>query len=326
MRPKYIDSQAGCQCRPPCRRVGISGMILCDYMKKQNVVIIGQGEIGKAVHSLLKMKHRVAIECWDVDVKACPIKKPLEDVVPNSDFLFLCIPSWAIRVAAKDIVPHLKKTTTVVSVSKGIDRNGNKTVDELLKEVFPKTQPVALLSGPMLAEEIMAGKLSAAVVASRAPAIRNRVMALFEKTPLRLAPTDDMRGAALCGVLKNVYTIGFAAASELGAGDNYRGYYLMLAHEEMGMILNELGGCSDTAYSYAGLGDFIATAFSRYSKNNEYGTTLAKEGRVLFESEGSISIRPLKELLGKKFNRFCLLARIGEIVERKRAPNSILKI
>ena len=295
-------------------------------MKKQNIAIIGQGEIGKAVHSLLKAKHKVSVECWDVDVKACPVKKPLGDVIPNADIVFLCIPSWAIRAAAKDICPHLRKSAIVVSVSKGIDRSGNKTVDELLREVLPSTQPFALLSGPMLAEEIMAGKLAAAVVASPLASVQKRLLALFEKTPLRLSSTRDVHGTALCGVLKNVYAIGFAAASALGGGDNYRGYYMMLAHEEMGMVIKDLGGRPETAYTYAGLGDFVATAFSGYSKNNEYGTILAKEGRVMFESEGSVSIRPLKELLGKKMAKYCLLSRIADIVMRKRAPKTILSV
>jgi glycerol-3-phosphate dehydrogenase (NAD(P)+) len=295
-------------------------------MKKQSVVIIGQGEIGKAVYTVLKPKHRVSIECWDVDVKACPVKKPLDVIIPKADVVFLCIPSWAIRIAAKDLFDHLKRSTIVVSISKGIDRDADETVDMLLTDVFPKSQPCALLSGPMLAEEMMVGKLSAAVVASTSPIVRKRIMRLFEGTPLRLMPTSDMRGAALCGVLKNIYAIGFAVATTLGCGDNFRGYYMMLVLEEMGRVVNALGGKSETAYTYAGLGDFVATAFSQYSKNHEYGVTLAKEGRVNFDSEGSVSIKPLLELLGKKSKNFCLLERIALIVSRKRAPKTILTI
>ena len=295
-------------------------------MKKQNIVIIGQGEIGKALYVILKSKHDVSIECWDVDVKACPVKKPLESIIPKANIVFLCIPSWAIRLAAKDLFDHLKKTTLVVSVSKGIDRDGNRTVDELLHDVFPKSQPYALLSGPMLAEELVVGKLSAAVVASKHKSAASLLMQLFKGTALRLSASTDLRGTAICGVLKNIYAIGFAMATTLGAGDNYRGYYLLLVLEEMSGIVKALGGHPDTAYTYAGLGDFAATAFSQYSKNHEYGATLAKEGRVHFDSEGSVSIKPLQELLGKKAKQFCLLNRIGDIVSRKRKPKSILDI
>jgi glycerol-3-phosphate dehydrogenase (NAD(P)+) len=295
-------------------------------MKKQNVVIIGQGEIGKALYKLLRTKHNVAIECWDVDVKACPVKKPLDIIIPKANIVFLCIPSWAIRLAAKDLFQYLKKTTLVVSVSKGIDRDRDETVDELLREVFPKSQKYALLSGPMLAEEMLAGKLSAAVVASKDKNAFELLKYLFKGMPLRLSPSTDLRGTALCGVLKNIYSIGFAMATTLGAGDNYRGYYLMLVLEEMSGVISALGGHPNTAYTYAGLGDFTATAFSQYSKNHEYGVTLAKKGRVPFESEGSISIKPLRELLGKKEKQFYLLNLISDIVSGKRKPRSILDI
>lgn len=304
------------------RRIEYTTFIL---MPKQ-IVIVGQGPAGKAVHHLLKStKHKVSIECWDIDIKVCPARKPLDEIIPKADILFLCIPSWAIRAASKDLGHLIKNTTRIVSVSKGLDRSTEKTIGELLKEVFPSNKNIALLSGPMLATELQEGKVGAAVIASPSPAVQKDLKEVFQKTKLRVTTSNDIQGTALCGILKNIYSIGLGMAQALHPCDNFRGIFAQETVDEMTRIVKKLGGKKETVYSYAGIGDLIATGFSKYSKNHTYGRTIVEtKKKPDFESEGSVSVGPLAKRLKGSHTEFPIFKKIHDIVLKGKDPKTIL--
>jgi glycerol-3-phosphate dehydrogenase (NAD(P)+) len=293
----------------------------------KNIVIIGQGEIGKAIMFLLSVCEKdLSLECWDVDVHLCPDRKPLARIIPNADVLFLCIPSWAMRSAARKIRSYLRRRTIIVLISKGLDRSSGKTVDELIDELFSILQPTVLLSGPMLAEEIMEGKAAAAVAASVRRRSRETVTDLFRGTALRLTPIADVRGAALCGILKNIYAIGFGAAQAMHPGDNFRGLYVQRTLEEMERVVVKLKGKRKTVRSLAGVGDLVATGFSKHSKNHEYGKDLALKGEAHFDCEGSVSLDVMKKMIGPYAKTLPLFMTICSVVHHKRPAENILEI
>jgi glycerol-3-phosphate dehydrogenase (NAD(P)+) len=294
----------------------------------KRIVIIGQGPAGKAVlHLLKKTKHKVSIECWDIDIKVCPARKPLETILPKADVLFLCIPSWAIRAAAHDLGSLIKAQTPIVSVSKGLDRTSEKTIGELLKEVFPSSKHIALLSGPMLATELLEGNIGAAVIASPSKSVQEELKAVFKGTKLRITTSNDIQGTALCGILKNIYSIGLGIAQALHPGDNFRGIFAQETVDEMTRIVIKLGGKKETVYSYAGIGDLIATGFSKHSKNHTYGRILVETGKKPdFDSEGSVSVGPLAKKLGIAQKDFPIFKTIHDIVLKKKNPKTILHL
>lgn len=294
----------------------------------KRIVIIGQGPAGKAILKLLEhTKNNVSIECWDIDVKVCPNRKPLESIIPAADILFLCIPSWAIRVASNDLRQYIKPQTRIVSVSKGLDRSTEKTVGELLQEVFPKNKNIGLLSGPMLATELQDGKYGAGVIASPSKALQEDVREVFKKTPLFITTSTDIKGVALCGILKNIYSIGLGIAQSLHPGDNFRGMFAQQTLDEMTRIVKKLGGKPETVYSYAGVGDLIATGFSKHSKNHTYGKTIVEtNAKPHFDSEGSISVGPLAKKLKATKKEFPIFITIHGIVLKGKDPKEILKL
>jgi glycerol-3-phosphate dehydrogenase (NAD(P)+) len=196
----------------------------------------------------------------------------------------------------------------------------------MIDKVFSDEQPTVLLSGPMLAEELVVGKPGAAVAASESKRSRQTVTELFKGTRLHVDETSDVRGVALCGILKNIYAIGFSMAQALRPGDNYRGLYVRMTIEEMSRILPALGGKRDTVCSYAGIGDLIATGFSKHSKNHEYGKILALTGEVFFDSEGSVSLKPMSKRIGALRKDLVLFSKIHSIVLNQKPPSIILDI
>lgn len=282
------------------------------------VVILGAGDIGSAVHDLVK--RHASVEMWDSAKGKVPNQQPLKHIIPQADIVFLCLPSWCTRQALRSLLPHLSSRTVVVSLAKGIEVKTRLTVDGMMAGVLSKEQPTALLLGPMLATEIRAGLKASAVVASRQRAAAKKVMDLFAPTDLRLRYSSDVRGAALASVLKNVYALSLGIVEGLEWGGNRKGWIAAQAIKEMGEMISTLDGGWQTAFSDAGVPDFIATGFSRYSKNRTVGEMLVSGKPLPYRSEGLVSLPPLLKILGAKQKRFLLLQRIvAVIIKRKNA-------
>ncbi len=150
------------------------------------------------------------------------------------------------------------------------------------------------------------------MLGTRSQAAERMARELFDQTNIVIESTSDVRGAALCGVLKNIYACGFGMIDRKW-GWNMKGWYVSRALVEMADITAILGGRRETAQGTAGVGDFIATCFSKYSSNVRAGRLISMRKKSGPE-EGVVSIRPLLKKLGSRKNRFPLVLTIAEMV------------
>ena len=74
---------------------------------------------------------------------------------------------------------------------------------EVIKDVLPG-RPVAALSGPNLAKEIMAGQAAASVVATHDLEVAAALQAIFQSGLFRVYINHDVVGVEMGGALKNV--------------------------------------------------------------------------------------------------------------------------
>jgi glycerol-3-phosphate dehydrogenase (NAD(P)+) len=272
-----------------------------------NIGIIGYGEIGSAIHSVLKGKPDIKVRPWDVNTEKYPNQGTLESVVQECDLIFLCIPSWTLRGVLHSVHLHLKEGVPLISLSKGIEAETCKTTDILLQEMVPG-HPVGILAGPMIAEELMAGKQTTGIIGSEDSNVRKFVASLFKGTALHIRGSADVRGVALCGVLKNTYVLGLGIADGLELGVNAKGVLISRAVKEIRFIVKTLGGKTSTVLSEAGLGDLFTTGESPNSRNHAVGIDIGKNtiGANL-QSEGTMSIPCFKKLLEAELARLPFL-------------------
>ncbi|HTM67905.1 MAG TPA: hypothetical protein VL426_01260 [Candidatus Binatia bacterium] len=260
-----------------------------------HVAIIGAGNLGAALADILK--DVADVRSWDKDPAKSPPGATLEGSLKDASHAFLCLPSWTLTKALADVTPFLSPGAVIVGMSKGIETDKGRTVDELLAETAGG-RPWAIMSGPMLAAELSAGMTGGAVIASPDEAARESTLDLFKKGRLAVEPSSDARGVALCGVLKNVYAVGLGIGAALGWSDNLRGMYVSLAVREAVLILTSLGGQGATVLGPAGVADLVATGFSPHSRNRRFGEEIVKNGSCPLESEGCASLPPLMARLG----------------------------
>ena len=251
-----------------------------------NILIIGGGEIGQAVAKLLSVHHQPII--FDREQTRGNTTQSLAELVIGAQIIFLAVPARALPEVLAELGPILDPATTLVGLSKGVTDEG-EFVGEVLARALPK-QPWALLSGPMLAEEIMAGKRAYALVASADQAVADLVVNLFSQSLLRVKTTNDVRGLNVVGVTKNIYTLGLAIADALALGANSYGVLVAQALLEMTLIITHLGGAEATVWSWAGVGDLVATAGSEHSQNRAVGEGLVANSQSELASEGSLAL------------------------------------
>ncbi|MFH1253359.1 MAG: NAD(P)-dependent oxidoreductase [Candidatus Uhrbacteria bacterium] len=280
------------------------------------IVIIGAGEIGQALALVLKSK-KVVIEMWDRDLSRVPKQKPLEEIIPTADYVFLCVPSQAVRLAVLSFKNLLAKKTGVICLSKGVELKTQKIMPEVLQEVLSVGQPVAMMGGPMLAEELRQGKPGVSVLATKNPKAFQELVRLFSGTLVRLELTNDVVGTAWSGVLKNVFAMALGMVDGLGWGANAQAWLLGECLTEMEQIAVMMGGKTNTVCYTAGLSDLVATGFSPYSKNRETGRIIVQTqkccvGGLVRHSprdggEGAISFPAIWKKLGAKGKSFPIL-------------------
>lgn len=284
------------------------------YFMSQKAVIMGMGRIGCAMKYL--MNKQVEVECYDTNPGRVEEQKSLQEIIPEADVVFVCVPSWVLRTCLEEIRPLLSSKTILISLCKGIEQETHKTMELVIEESLPSGQAFGVLIGPMMAEELIKDLGGVGVVGSSQKNVFEILRAMISPS-LRLLFSQDVHGVALAGVLKNVYALGMGILDALQWGQNRKGWFVCQSVKEMIFLTRKLGGKEETILGPAGLGDFIATGFSQYSNNRSVGETLVKEGLCKKDSGGKVSIESLEVLVEEYLCDLPILSALNQIVNKQ---------
>ncbi len=283
------------------------------------VAIIGGGEIGQAIKALLVPGSLIGI--LDKEASRSTLAEPAE--LAGALVVFVGVPSQFIRAALSEYLPHLKPEAIVVALTKGLEQGSNKLVPEILAEVLPG-RPWALLAGPMIAEEILAGRHTAALVAAGPGASADLISAVLDQTKIKLTTTSEIKALALLSALKNIYAIGFGLLAGLEAGTNTQAVFTTAALKEMVKILELEQAPTLLAYDLPGLGDLLATGLSPGSLNRQVGLALAR-GETPPVSEGVHAIKYLHARLDDQTASLPLFTALQQIITAGADPRSLIE-
>ncbi|MGA5343526.1 NAD(P)H-dependent glycerol-3-phosphate dehydrogenase [Streptomyces griseoincarnatus] len=195
----------------------------------------------------------------------------------GADFLVLSIPAQSLRESLALWTPHIGRDTVIVSLMKGIERDTDLRASEVITEVTGiPAERVAVLSGPNLAREIMAGQPAAATVACPDEATAIRVQQACHTSYFRPYTSTDVTGCELGGAVKNVIALAVGIASGMGLGHNAQAMLITRGLAETTRLAVALGAHPATLAGLAGLGDLVATCSSPLSRNRTFGNHLGK--------------------------------------------------
>ena len=199
----------------------------------------------------------------------------LDALIAAADVVAMAVPSQGFRDVAARVATSIGATTPVVSLSKGLERSTLMRMSQVLEESMPG-RPVAVLSGPNLAREILAGQPAASVIACADDAVATTLQQLFSRPTFRLYTNPDVVGCEIGGVVKNVIAIAAGIAQGFGFGDNTKATLVTRGLAEMTRLGVAMGANPLTFAGLAGMGDIMATCASMQSRNTQVGVRLGK--------------------------------------------------
>ncbi|MFC8429256.1 NAD(P)H-dependent glycerol-3-phosphate dehydrogenase [Streptomyces sp. NPDC057253] len=195
----------------------------------------------------------------------------------GADFLVLSIPAQSLRTSLAAWTPHIGPDTVIVSLMKGIERDSGKRASEVIAEVTGvDTDRIAVLSGPNLAREIMAGQPAAATVACPDENTGRRFQTACHTAYFRPYTSTDVIGCELGGAVKNVIALATGIAHGMGLGHNAAAVLITRGLTETTRLATALGADPATLAGLSGLGDLVATCTSPLSRNRTFGTYLGQ--------------------------------------------------
>ena len=130
----------------------------------------------------------------------------LEELVHEADVIVMGVPSQSYRSTLEEVAAHIRAWVPVVSLTKGLEQGTRLRMSEVAHEVLPG-HPFAVLTGPNLAKEILAGDAAASVVATNDPVVADHLQGVFDTNLFRVYTNPDVIGCELGGALKNVMAI-----------------------------------------------------------------------------------------------------------------------
>lgn len=283
---------------------------------KQEILILGYGEMGHAFETLLQPRHKLNI--W---TRSTQEHEVLANLVSKADVVIFALPVSAHDSMTKKIIPYLRSETLCISIAKGLNDLGLTAA-----EIFEKSlKNYALIYGPMLSEEICNQKMGFGQFYCNQQESFQTLIALFKHSNLLLKQSLDSIGISWSVILKNVYALSFGMIDELKLGHNAYAFFMVTALDELNEIVTSLGASQGSSYDLAGLGDLIATAGSEDSRHYTLGRRMAKGDYSELKAEGIHTLLMLKSFNRFPWQSYPLLALIEKIISQKIAPKEGLK-
>jgi len=206
----------------------------------------------------------------------------IEEVFDGVALVILAVPAQSVRYNARLIRDYLNESVIVVNASKGLEVGTCKRMSQLITEELGQNlkSNICVLSGPNIAQEVVLGLYSAAVIAASDIAVTERARQIIESPCFSTFTTTDVIGVELGGALKNIVALATGMAEGLGYGDNAKTALITYGLAEITSLGVALGADPLTFSGLACLGDIVVTCFSPLGRNHHLGIELAKGHRL----------------------------------------------
>ena len=213
------------------------------------------------------------IESIEFQTSKLALSNNMQEVIDNSDVVIIAIPSMFLHDAFEEHNPQGLENKLVFSAIKGMIPQYNSIPARYLhKSLNIPYDNIGIICGPCHAEEVARERLSYLTVACPKTENAENFAPFLSTRYIRVKTSDDVFGAELAAVLKNVYAVGAGIAHGLGYGDNFISVLISNAAIEMKRFVDIVHDIDRNIKSSPYLGDLLVTAYSVNSRNRALGT------------------------------------------------------
>lgn len=285
--------------------------------------IIGNGHWGSAIAAYLAKTYPVEL------IGRRKKTLPSEIVLPQKTSLAEAaydhwIYAGPTQVATSVLMPRLGgkgRPKTCIIASKGLIENAAGNVVTLADYLSTHIDRVAMLSGPSFANELIDGKPTFLVGATKDVGLANDMHEWFSNEPIQLSLSQDVIGVSFAGAFKNPIAILIGYLDCIFMSANMRFAVITHVNQVLSELLHAIGADPSTAYGVAGQGDLCMTCSVDQSRNRQMGQLLAKgycvdDAKKTIGSmvEGLSSLNYLKVFCDQNKIQVPLIALISDLV------------
>ena len=207
--------------------------------------------------------------------KDLSLESDLCKAIVNSQDILIVVPSHAFSQTLQQAQQYLTPKHRIIWATKGLEPETGRLLQDVAVEILGDKTPIAALSGPTFAKEMVAGLPTAISLSSTdenlAIEFANK---LHCSKSFRVYRNDDFIGIQLGGAVKNVIAIGAGLADGLGFGSNARTALITRGLTELTRLGVTMGAKQTTFMGMSGLGDLVLTCTDNQSRNRRFGLAL----------------------------------------------------
>ena len=259
--------------------------------------VISWGPEGDYSYGVLKNTGRNEYVSLD---KSITLTCDLQYAVESADVIIISISSQGLRGFMKKITRFSVADKPFVLCMKGIEESTGKRLSEVLTESGISGDNIAVWVGPGHIQAFTQGIPNCMVIDSLNEKLKRWLADSFKSNLIRFYYGNDLIGTEIGAAAKNV--LGIAAGVLDGSGYvSLKGPLMSRGANEVGRLIEAMGGKFNSAYGLAHLGDYETTLFSEYSHNRKYGEMMAHGAKFEKLAEGVMTAKAMKKL-GDKYN------------------------
>lgn len=250
--------------------------------------------------------------------------------IKDAEVLLSVIPTKFLREVMEGFKPFYG-SAPIISASKGIEQESLLTATGVIQDVLGAC-PVAVISGPSHAEEVVQKMPTTVVSASSDEALAKMTQGLFNTESFRVYTHNDIKGVELGGALKNVVSIAAGIVDGLKFGANTKTALVTRGIVEMGRLGQALGASRSTFFGLSGIGDLMVSCFSPFGRNRFVGEQLG-QGKKIQEiveamdmvAEGVATSKGVKVLMDQHQVEMPICGEIYKVLYDNKSPAIAVK-
>jgi glycerol-3-phosphate dehydrogenase (NAD(P)+) len=273
------------------------------------------------------------LQSAELDTSTLRLSSSLIEVITASDCLVVAVPAAFIHEVFKQIDPHVFEGKRIISAVKGIIPEFNAIPARYFHKSFGiPYSAIGIICGPCHAEEVALERLSYLTVGCDDIALAEQVAQALRCRYIKVSVSEDLFGAEISAILKNVYAIASGICAGLGYGDNFQAVLVSNAIQEIERFIDVVNPVHRDVKNSAYLGDLLVTAYSKFSRNRTFGFMIGKGYSAKTASleigmiaEGYYATKSLMEMNEKFQVELPILTAVYQIIYANRSARKTMQ-
>lgn len=201
----------------------------------------------------------------------------IDEACLRADTLVVAIPSPYVKSETEKITTDIS-AKNIVSAVKGMVSDDNMIVTDWFVNRFGcDAANLMVIGGPCHAEEVALDRLSYLTIGSHDLKKAEEFSRYLAGKRMKTIISPDVDGIEYAAVLKNVYAIAGGVVSGMKLGDNFMAMLACNAAREMRRFIDTAAPMPERDICLSAyLGDLLVTAYSRFSRNHNFGSMIGK--------------------------------------------------